>query len=321
MSEYRVEQLTKERFDILKPLMADCFGMDVDYDYFKWKFLDNPAGTVFGFLAISNESNEVAAYYGVIPDLYVINGERKTIYQSCDTMTHSTHRRKGLFKMLSSHCFDALKKEDKLFIIGFSGAMSTPGFIKFGWKHVFDMKHYFIPRLVRFGSRNKTNSRLEEVTDFNKIEQLISESNSGNHNYSVKTAGIFKWRVSNPRHEYKTIAIKSDNRYTAFATYYAENENLVLFDFNFEDIKSSKVLVSEMKRVMHEQSLKGILAYVQEESRLAMSLKKVGFVSNPFSKGPLSVKNPFIFFSSIHNMQAHNDKSKWLIGSFDHDAM
>lgn len=106
--------------------------MDVDIGYFRWKFLENPSGTFFGFVAVEINSGEIGAYYGVIPERWYVDGVETVIYQSCDTMTHSQHRRLGLFQMLALHCYTELRKQGSLFIIGFSGKQSTPGFTKFG---------------------------------------------------------------------------------------------------------------------------------------------------------------------------------------------
>src|SRR4051812_22084903 len=107
MSDYSIRKLNENEFHLLIPVMQDCFGLNFDVSYFKWKFVDNPAGFVVGFIAEAS-NGEVAAYYGVIPELYSIEGKETTIYQSCDTMTHSRHRRKGLFQKLALHCYDYL---------------------------------------------------------------------------------------------------------------------------------------------------------------------------------------------------------------------
>src|SRR5690606_12957074 len=67
----------------------------------------------------------------------------RIIYQSCDTMTHSLHRRKGLFKLLANHCYSYLRNKNELFIIGFGGDESTPGLIKFGWQEIFKFQYIF----------------------------------------------------------------------------------------------------------------------------------------------------------------------------------
>ena len=97
MSEYTISKLDPENFQVLLPLMKDCFGMDVNIDYFKWKFLENPAGPFIGFTAVCNKTDEVVAYFGFIPESYKMDGIDKIIFQAHDLMTHSNHRRKGLF--------------------------------------------------------------------------------------------------------------------------------------------------------------------------------------------------------------------------------
>ena len=56
MEEYTFRKLNNSEFELLIPLMMDCFGMDVDINYFKWKYLDNPSGEFIGFIAVSNKN-------------------------------------------------------------------------------------------------------------------------------------------------------------------------------------------------------------------------------------------------------------------------
>ena len=98
--EYRIEPISEGRFPSLIPLMHDAFGDNVDVEFFRWKYFKNPAGPVIGNIALA-ENSEVAAFYGMIPEVYRWGGETLRLYQSCDTMTHSRHRRKGLFQRLA----------------------------------------------------------------------------------------------------------------------------------------------------------------------------------------------------------------------------
>jgi hypothetical protein len=319
MNDYSIKKITADDFKYLIPLMKNCFGDDVNIDYFKWKFLKNPAGLVEGYAAVT-ENGEFAAYYGVIPESYSIKGETKIIYQSCDTMTHSEHRRKGLFRKLAAHCYDELEKEEKLFIIGFSGEMSTPGFLKFGWIHAFNLKNYFIPRKLILPTP-KEQSNVVELDSLESIEQLILNSNKQAEIHSNKTLDVYKWRISNPKHEYKTIAYSSDKGYTAYACYYIESEKLFLFDFNLIDLKGGKQILTELKRITKQGKLMGIISVVQENSIYSTVLKKLNFISNPLSKGPLSDKIPFIYYTVKDQIGDYTDPSDWLVNSFDHDSM
>ena len=49
MSEVQLRQLLKDEIGLLPGLMENCFSMKVDKAYFKWKYLDNPAGNFIGF--------------------------------------------------------------------------------------------------------------------------------------------------------------------------------------------------------------------------------------------------------------------------------
>ena len=52
MPDYHIKRIGAADFPMLIPLMKDCFGMDVNIDYFHWKYIDNPAGHFIGFVAI-----------------------------------------------------------------------------------------------------------------------------------------------------------------------------------------------------------------------------------------------------------------------------
>lgn len=322
MSDYIIRKLDSNQFDLLLPLMKDCFGMDVDVDYFKWKFLQNPAGSFVGFVAVEPETDEVAAYYGAIPQIFVIDGKRTTIYQSCDTMTHSRHRRRGLFQTLAKHCFEFLRNNDELFIIGLSGPQSTPGFIKFGWQKVFDFENLFVPRVACYAAylSNYSPKAFDAISDFEAIEDLIERKESTSI-CSFRDVEHFKWRISNPQREMKVIGYKNrENIYDGYVGYFLQNSKIFLFDFVFRSDESRRALTNYLKRQVLEQKLGGIIAFCQESSSSGRKLRKSGFFVNPFNKGPLHEKTPFIFYADEPVMERYNDPNKWSITSYDHDA-
>lgn len=320
MSDYTIQKLKNDEFHLLIPLMKDCFGMQVNIQYFEWKFIHNPAGFVEGFIAVSS-GGEVAAYYGVIPEIYIINGKKTTIYQSCDTMTHSNHRRKGLFQKLALHCFEHLTNENRLFVIGFGGGQSTPGFLKFGWVQVFKMRTYFYPRILALLPFS-INKNIEQINDYALIEDLIIKSNGTPVIHAHKTLESFTWRLSNPLYDYKVIAYKTiEGKYTSYVCYYVTGNKLFLFDFYFENNKGSHALIGYLKKSVSKNKYKGIISFLQEDSSYSQLLKKAGFMSNPFEKGPLSEKVPFIFYTNSADMGKYNNKNCWNVNAFDHDAM
>jgi hypothetical protein len=320
MINYSIKKIKSDEFYLLIPLMKNCFGASVNIEYFVWKYVNNPSGFVEGFIALS-ETNEIAAFYGVIPEVYIIEGKKTTIFQSCDTMTHSNHRRKGLFQKLALHCYEHLKNENKLFIIGFGGGQSTPGFLKFGWIRLFYVKFYFYPKIFSL-FKSYSSDRIKKIEDVSLIEGLILKSNNLSVIHSHKTLENFKWRISNPNYNYKILAHQtSEFIYNSFLCYYIMDDKIVLFDFYFENLKTGKLLVGQLKNQLSNSKYKGIIMFCQENSVFSRSVSKLGFISNPFSKGPLSIKVPFIFYANKEELNTYNAKHKWLVNSFDHDAM
>ena len=323
MSKYRIEQIGPEKFDLLIPLMKDCFSMNVNLQYFHWKYIDNPAGNFIGFIAIENETNEVGAYYGVIPQKFFIDGTEKTIYQSCDTMTHSKHRRQGLFKMLALECYDRLRKDGKLFIIGFGGADSTPGFLKFGWKHIFDFRYYFKPaffcRLASISKFSREDFSEQEIEA--NLDGLLRKIPSTTPIHSARTKEHILWRSKNNNYEYQFVFYRPKGDVQGYALYYIQDNKLILFDFIFSSIKAGKALLWFLAKKVIKGDYRGIIAYCQENGRFASQLKQHGFISNPFHKGPLKERTPFIFYSTEEIMNKYADAAKWEVTSYDHDAL
>lgn len=321
MSDYKIEKLDSTQFDVLIPLMKDCFGMDANIDYFKWKFMDNPAGHFTGFIARDNKTNEVAAYYGVIPEDYMIDGEKQKIYQSCDTMTHSRHRRKGLFQKLAVGCYDYLRENDQMFVIGFGGEVSTPGLLKFGWKRSFDFYHLFVPKILCYSSllsKYKTEN-FQIGTDVINFEHLIEDKNSARI-HSFRNAENFVWRHSNPLIKYEVLTFKQDEQIEGYLSYYIRNNKIFIFDFVFSDDLSRKALIQNLKKRTLDENLTAIVAFCQENGSASRELKRSGFLANPFGRGPGSLRTPFMFYASDEKMSEFLPANCWSIKSFDHDS-
>ena len=319
MNGYSIHKLKINEFELLIPLIKNCFGMDVDIHYFEWKFLKNPVGFVEGYYAKSS-NGDIAAYYGVIPQLYSIVGKERIIYQSCDTMTHSEHRRKGLFQKLANHCYEELKKSGNLFVIGFSGEQSTPGFIKFGWKNVFTIRNYFFPKLLQtfFSSKSESVTIIENTKS---IEHLTIKSNSNTTIHSVKRADIYQWRISNPLSKYTVIGTKGNNdQYDSYLTFIRQEKKIILFDLHITDKKSERDLFNYLISQIKKNHL-GIIAFTQGNTDLSKLLRKRWFMINPFPFGPLSKSTPFIFLAENHELINYNHSEKWCVNAYDHDSM
>ncbi len=319
---YGIKRIGADDFSVLIPLMENCFGMDVDIDYFRWKYTQNPAGSFIGFVAVHTDTDVVGGYYGVIPQVFELDGETRTVYQSCDTMTHSDHRRRGLFRRLATHCYEQLRTEGKLFVIGFGGGQSTPGFLKFGWKRVFDFRYYFKPALLcKLNlSRSQDRDNVEVLTAKDALEQGLNmgRSDINARARAVRSPEQIKWRLGNPSHQYPVLRLKDDPG--SYIAYYTRGDKLMLFDLQLGTEASGKALFAFLYAQVVKEKSKGIIAFCQENGADAATLKSHGFISNPFSSGPLNERVPFIFYAPEPEMERYMSPDDWQVTSYDHDS-
>lgn len=323
---YTIQQVAPDNFSVLLPLMQDCFGIDTDVSYFQWKYTQNPAGNFIGFVAVADTTGEIGAYYGVIPELFNCQGQRQVVYQSCDTMTHSRHRRRGLFQLLAVHCYNHLRNHDQLFVYGFGGGQSTPGFVKFGWRHIFDVAYYFYPRqllLLDLPQLFSQANRLAPVHDYTQLSDLLLKSNQGTPVHALKEVAQFSWRLANPRHHYQTLAYTdAKGHFAGYVVFYIEDQKIFLFDYFSETSQAERTLFSALKSTLRvDSTLKGIVTLCQPNNSFSQSLKRNWFIRNTFSKGPLRETIPFIFYADAPTMDRMGNVGSWAVNAYDNDAL
>lgn len=320
MSEYRIEKLKDDNFEALIPLMKNAFNETETIDFFKWKFLDNPSGKFLGYVALTNK-DEIASYYGVIPESYLFYGKKRIIFQSCDTMTHSEHRRKGLFKRLASKCYEQLEKEGKLFVIAFTGKTATPGFYKLGWEKIFSMETLFYPRQFCFFLGRINPENISEISNLELIEDSLIKSNNFLNVHSSKEVPIVSWRLANPRKNYKIIACKNTQAYKSYVIYYENGRCISILDYFFESKLDKRNLLLYVKQKLWNSKKLAITVLSKENSQASKEFIKSGFVKNSFGLGPFSEKLPFMFFAEKGYMDKFKFPNLWNPTTFDHDAL
>lgn len=306
MQEYTFYKITENEFDKLIPLMQDCFGMEVNIEYFRWKFLDNPAGSFIGFVAEHKITGMISAYYGVIPEKYNFIDKECVLYQSCDTMTHSKHRRKGLFNQLAKLCYNYLEKNAELNVFGFGGETSTPGFLKMGWKIHSHFKILFIPSFLCLSDK-KLNLNHSEKLNSNLITFISKQKHGSKKTLDIK---FLNWKFNNPLFNYHFVWCEANQKINNLLIYKIENEKLIVIEIIGES--NLKPLIKYAKTIVKNKKLKGILFYIDD--RMIFKYVKLGFVFNPFKFGPFSIKIPFITL-----MKKETDH--WIPSMIEHDAI
>lgn len=322
--KYTIQQLDIKNYALLVPLMKNCFNMTVHENYFKWKYFDNPLGNCIGYLAIETNTNEAVSFYGAIPQSFLIDGKQQTIYQACDTMTHTQHRKKSFYTILAKECYEKLKSLNNFFLIGIGGTNeSFPVLQHFGWKQVFLCVNYFKPSifcLFQYLQKYDNNNFVKDDT-LENIEHLFLNKNKPSEIQSIKTLQQYKWRISNPNYQYKIVSYKTNDIIIGYIIYHVNNNKIFLFDFLFENKLAKKSLLWYLAKLVVQNKYKGIVTLCQQNGHQSYQLKKNLFITNPFNKGPLAYKPPFLLFSDEQTMAKYSIAKKWQVSAYDYDAI
>lgn len=290
----------------LSELMFACFGKKADESYFKWKYFDNPAGDLIAYEALYEGKS--VGFYGIIPELYTLDGKVEKVYQSMDTMTHPDFQRRGLFIKLARLTYeDALENEGKLFIVGFPGGQSYGGFIKkLDWKTIKeDCSYMFIPRPLFslknlfMSSKSITIQKYEVMTDelaeyFSKIKPTTKISKYFDTN-------IFQWKIfDNPNYDYNIISIKKENEILGVCVYRIESKKSCEISWlNFIDLDNYKIYIKHfLKYIFAETKIRYIYSWTPQNGYLAEGYRKAGLMVNTINKGPFIDRFPLIIYEN-----------------------
>ena len=315
-ADYAIEPLDPARLADLAPLMKDAFGDTVDGGFFQWKYNDNPGGRAIGHIARHRPSGELAAFYGMIPELYRWGSERRRVYQSCDTMTHSGHRRKGLFQLLARHTYAGAQADDPGFsAFGFGGPTSTPGFVKMGWQVAFEVPYRFRPfpltLLSSAASKRAKVRRLGQIDD--QVVAMI-RSNFAERAHGLEASDDFiRWRLANPLRRYQ-YWVDDDG---AYAISYRNGDLLLVLDFWEASAGAGRHVWDAVRAESLSPRTKGVLTFAQPGTAYDRRLRDYGLLRNPFGRGPAADKIPFI---TLGDFPGESSFSDWSITPFDHDS-
>lgn len=144
MSNYSFARLSATNLKDLYTLFTAVYNKACPKSYFEQKYHTSYTGLSYiGYIAYLD--HQPVAYYGVIPTFLSIRQQKVLAAQSCDTMTHPAHQKKGLFVKLAKQTMELAKQEGIHLVFGFPNQNSYPGFIKhLGFAHADTMHRYTI---------------------------------------------------------------------------------------------------------------------------------------------------------------------------------
>lgn len=323
-SELEFRKFTFADTEKLSETYELCFGAKVDDRYFQWKYADNPAGEVVAFVAEAPDKT-IAAYYGVLPEIYLVNGQPKKIYQSMDTMTHPNFQRRGLFGLLAKKTYEYVAEtEGEEKFVGIPGLTSYPGFVKkLEWTDIHQFKYFFTNKILFKAAgllRRTKKANFEKVAEMNQnLSEFFKERKVSKKPIQPNiTADFFNWRVfQNPLKNFQTIQIKDGSgKIIGVCVFTIDAENRCFIHFlSFADSEQCGEYASAaIEHLFAETGAQFIYTWEPLEETLHRSLKKLGFVTNPLDKGLFSYHVPLI----VRAVPKDTDGTNWYdVKNFD----
>lgn len=300
--DVEIERFSEQDIERLVALTAASFGRRETTEYYRWKYVENPEGPVTAYVARARDTS-LAAFYGVIPEAYYVRGRRVRMHQSCDTMTHPDFRRRGLFERLATRTYDDLASRDEDLVKGFAGEMSVSGFVKkLGWQLIERIKPRFMVRwqmsLVSLWHRSP--DLLFRVVE----NDGLSERLDGFDTVAANTYPIWKardqayltWRVRDPHRKHQLLSCFVGERLAGYCLYCVEDSLLLIRDLVWEQGREiiADHLVRGAQSVALRRGLRGVYSWTNRGSVQDQLLARLGFIRNPFDRGPMVTPLYFI---------------------------
>lgn len=315
---------TNNTADLIE-IYTSCFGIKPDENYFKWKYIDNPAGKCEAFIAIHND--KVAGFHGVIPEDYIVNGKRYIIFQAIDVMVHSEYRRMGLFTKCGEKLYDyILDRDGDIYTIAFPGitAPSYNGFLKgLNWSIGKVLKFYFVNKLLFKISNVPKKTSNFTVSPFTRFDEKFNSyfkvrKLSEKPIQRVIDAKFLNWRYfDGPLSDFKAFKFEFNDDVIGFVILKIEAKNRCFVHF-LDAKEPSKIgaLIGPLCNYAFETlRTKFVFTIESTDIFLMNGLKKNGFIYNPFNIGPFSYRPAVVLNSNkntINNLEYY-DLNNFLI--------
>lgn len=263
----------------------EAYNMELDYEIFKWRFLNNPAnGKVY--ISYIEINGVLAAFYAVSPVNFKINRKNHKMALSCMTMTHPEHQGKGYFKMLANGLYSKLKEDGFIGIFGFANKNSHYGFRKnLGWVDLSSLNKFYV-------DKNEFNNYLKDSSKrFSFIDNAINATNIEHAgtlectNLCItpdRSADFLKWRLlENPTHKYYALEIIIDHVLKGILFYKFYNGAIDIMEYYYNKENEPSVILNGISYLIEKFNC-DINIWSNLHGNEHIILEKAGFKENHF---------------------------------------
>lgn len=269
----------------LVELFEACFDTRLSAEYFAWKYYRNPAGEAIGFVADTGE--RLAAFYGVIPEPWIVGGGDATVWQSMDTMTHPEFQRRGLFVRLAECTYEEVRhRTERCDLVGIPGPTSLPGFVgRLGWAKVHEFDILAVPAFIvrAWPERGDRRVKVELIgrpdTRIHSVLEAASKPEAPS--WPRLDGKFFDWRVFGHSPKRFRVALASlGDRPIALCVYTGNSPRATQISYLAARDDETQGWLPPLLRFVARQGLM-LYTWRPQRRRLAASYRSMGFRANP----------------------------------------
>jgi hypothetical protein len=312
-SDIRVRLAPLDNLDRFAPLMQAAFGLRISERHFTWKYVENPSGPVVGFEAIGPHGP--VAFYGVIPETYLVGGNRTRVHQTVDIMIHPDYRESGLYMVLARRMYEHLVAEQGGFtLLAFPNQkLLSVGTKRTGWTLMHTIPFVFLPRIIHRGRLWRSRTRDVDFTTVERateLEPYLRARGQSSRAVAVDLSPEFlQWRGFHhpytPAHACLIWRGAEPVGMCLFSTDARSRCLIQLTDFISPQLRDDTY--DALADFLFEQTRASLL-YTWEpvdDARRA-ALRRSGFLKNPTRKGPGSARYSLIARSEPRLVHGHD---------------
>ncbi len=186
-------------------LLAEVFPRQGKYavpGYLQWEYEGSPSGKAIQ----SNEDDQLGRFghYGLVPQRWVVNGERALYALSLNTAVSERARGRGVFTRLAGLTYEAARRQNVQAVIAVANRESTHGFTaSLGFDLIGQLPVVVHPKATGSGWKEL------EVISRSEFTELLDEPNWGR----IPDSGVWRrwgggelaWRLADPAHQYMFV--------------------------------------------------------------------------------------------------------------------
>lgn len=295
MEQIHFEQLPgKELLNLLILFKKMYPNLSWSEDYFRWQYLNNPAGTAISFVARRGE--EILGNWTAIPFEMHVRGQKRSGWRVQDVLTLPAFAGLGIYFRLSSMGNDFLKNQPKSLPFAFPNEKSHNGFIKHRWTPAMRIPLWILSDAHQI-QPDRPKTTIRELTVFDPSVNSIWNAHSQRYAFALnRNDRYLNWRYfSRPGAAYKAFKLSKNQSESMLILKTFKRENGELWTHICDFFQNSD------DPSMLNDALSHTIYFAKKEGSRYLSLWR------PQGKSDLIL--------SDHGFQIQRDLTRWLLVS------